>query len=166
MVFRQALIIDSTLSPSATRARMRAFATSREMPSLDAFRRRQIVSWRLSKAHEDFVFQPEYGEVLDVEGAQFVALVEPAGSGSRIRGHVVAARLTRIVMSTFVLAVVFLAIAALREGNESPAKILSIASMALGGALLMLSYGVRSTRGLVEARLRECLEPSDASVAA
>jgi hypothetical protein len=161
MVFSQKLVIESTLSAGAARARMRAFATSRDMANLEAFRRRQIVSWRLSKASEDFVFQPEYGDILDIEGAQFVGLV-----GSRIRGHVVAARLTRIVMSTFMLAVVFVAIAALREGNESPAKILSIAAMGLGGALLMLRYGARSTRRLVEARLRRCLEASEASVAA
>jgi hypothetical protein len=166
MVFRQTLVIESTLSASAARARMSPFATSRDMPSLDAFRRRQIVSWRLSKAHEDFVFQPEYGDILDIDGTRFVALVEPAGSGSRIRGHVVAARLTRIVMRTLVLAVVFLAIAALRAGNESPAKILSIASIALGGALLMLRYGMRSTRRLVEARLRRRLEASETSIAA
>ncbi|HEV8235339.1 MAG TPA: hypothetical protein VGP84_12115 [Gemmatimonadaceae bacterium] len=166
MVFSQKLVIESTLSAGAARARMRAFATSRDMANLEAFRRRQIVSWRLSKASEDFVFQPEYGDILDIEGAQFVGLVEPTGFGSRIRGHVVAARLTRIVMSTFMLAVVFVAIAALREGNESPAKILSIAAMGLGGALLMLRYGARSTRRLVEARLRRCLEASEASVAA
>ena len=166
MVFRQPLVIESTLSASATRARVSAFATSRELPRFEAFRRRQIVSWRLSKASEDFVFQPEYGDILDVDGAQFVALVEPTASGSRVRGHVVAARLTRIVMSTFVFAVVFLAIAALRERNESPANVLSIASMALGGALLMLRYGARSMRRHVEARLRQCLEASATSVAA
>jgi len=166
MVFTQTLVIESTLSAGATRARMSAFARSRDMPRLEAFRRRPIVSWRLSKASEDFVFQPEYGDILDVEGTRCVALVEPAGSGSRIRGYVVAARLTRIVISAFALAVLFVAIAALREGNESPTNILSIASMALGGALLMLSYAMRLTRRLVETRLRQCLEVAEASVAA
>src|SRR5438105_15425554 len=118
MVFSRPLVIESRLTPSATRARVRAFATSREMPNLEVFRRRQIVSWRLSKANEDFLFQPEYGDSLDIEGARFVGLVEPAGSGSRIRGHVVAAPLTRIVISIFMLDVVVAAMGALRQGTE------------------------------------------------
>ena len=142
MVFSRPLVIESRLTPSATRARVRAFATSREMPNLEVFRRRQIVSWRLSKANEDFLFQPEYGDSLDIEGARFVGLVEPAGSGSRIRGHVVAAPLTRIVMSIFMLAVVFAAMAALRQGTESAAKVLSIAATMLGAALLMVRYSL------------------------
>ena len=136
------------------------------MPNLEAFRRRQIVSWRLSKASEDFLFQPEYGDSLDIDGARFVGLVEPAGSGSRIRGHVVAAPLTRIVMSIFMLAVVFAAMAALRQGTESAAKVLSIAATMLGAALLMVRYSVRSTHRLVDARLRQCLEVSGPRVAA
>ena len=68
MVFSRPMVIESRLTPSATRARVSAFATSTEMPNLEAFRRRQIVSWRLSKANEDFLFQPEYGDSLDIEG--------------------------------------------------------------------------------------------------
>jgi hypothetical protein len=166
MVFSRPLIIESTVTPSAARARVSAFATSRETPSLEAFRRRPIVSWRLSKANEDFVFQPEYGDSLDIDGARFVGLVEPAGSGSRIRGRVFASPLTRIVMSIFMLAVVFAALAALRQGSESSAKVLSIASTMLGAALLMARYNVRSTRRLVEARLRQCLEASEPRAAA
>jgi hypothetical protein len=143
-----------------------AFATSRDMPTLEAFRRRQIVGWRLSKANEDFLFQPEYGDTLSVEGARFVGLVEPATSGSRIRGHVVAAPLTKIVMSAFMLAVVFAAMMALREGNQSPAKVLSIASLMLGATLLMVRYSVRSTSQLVTARLRQCLEAAGPRAAA
>jgi hypothetical protein len=158
MIFRRPLVVESNLSPSAARARVTAVATSRDMPTLEAFRRRQIVGWRLSKANEDFVFQPEYGDSLDIDGARFVALVEPASSGSRIRGYVVAAPLTKILMSTFMLAVLFAATMALREGNESPARILSIASLMLGAALVIVRYSVRSTSQLVEARLRRCLE--------
>jgi len=58
------------------------------------------------------------------------------------------------------------ALAALREGNESPAKILSIASMMIGGALLIVRHSVWSTRRLVEARLRRCLEAAEPRVAA
>ena len=67
MIFSRPLVIESSLTPSATRARVSAFATSRDMPDLEAFRRRQIVSWRLSKANEVFLFQPEYGDSLDIE---------------------------------------------------------------------------------------------------
>ena len=41
-----------------------------------------------------------------------MGLVEPASSGARIRGYVVAAPLTKIVMSAFMLAVVFAAMMA------------------------------------------------------
>src|SRR5213078_404869 len=132
-------------TPSAMRARVNAFATSRDMPTLEAFRRRQIVGWRLSQANEDFLFQPEYGDSLDIEGARFVGLVESARSGSRIRGHVIAAPLTRIVMSTFMLVVVFAAVAALRQGSEPAAKVLSISAMMLVGAVLMVRYSLVST---------------------
>ena len=166
MLFSTPLVIESSLAPSAARARVSTFAASRELPNLEAYRRRQIVGWRLSRANEDFLFQPEYGDSLNVDGARFIGLVEPAGSGSRIRGHVVAAPLTRVLMSIFMLAVVFAALAALGQGVESSAKVLSIASMMLGGALLMVRYSVRSTSRVVEARLRQCLEASRSSAAA
>jgi hypothetical protein len=158
MLFSRPLVIESTLSAGAARERIRAFATSRDLPSLDAFRRRQIIGWKLSDANEDFVFQPEYGDTLNVEGARLVALVEPLGSGSRIRGRVVASPITRIVMSVFLSAVVFAATAALAQGTEPAAKVLAIASLMLGGALLMVRYNLRSTSAIVEDRLRQCLD--------
>ena len=143
---------------SEARARVRAFAASRDMPDLEAFRRRQIVSWRLSKPKEDFLFQPEYGDSLNVDGARFLGLVEPIGSGSRIRGRIVVSPLMRIVMSVFMLAVVVAAVGALRQGEEPATKVLTIALVMLGAALLMVRYSLRSTSRLVEARLRQSLE--------
>ncbi|HEY2378800.1 MAG TPA: hypothetical protein VGH98_22655 [Gemmatimonadaceae bacterium] len=166
MVFTRPLIIESTLTASETRTRVRAFAASRGLPTLEAFRRRQIVGWRLSEANEDFLFQPEYGDSLSIEGARFVGLVEPAGSGSRIRGRVVTAPFTRIPMSVFMLAVVVAATATLWQGNEPAGKVLSIASMMLGAALLMVRYNLRSTSALVEARLRQCLDATAPRAAA
>lgn len=159
MLFTRPLVIESSLAPSATRARVRPFATSRDLPSLEAFRRRQVVSWRLSQVNEDFLFQPEYGDSLDIDGARFVGLVEAMGSGSRIRGRVVVAPLMRIVMSIFMLVVVFAAVATLGSGQEPATKVLAIASAALGGALLAVHFSMRSTSRLVEARLRQCLRP-------
>jgi hypothetical protein len=166
MIFSRPLVIESTLSAGTTRERVRAFATSRDLPSLDAFRRRQIIGWKLSESNEDFIFQPEYGDSLNVEGARLVALVEPLGSGSRIRGRVVASPIMRIVMSVFFSAVVFAAMASLAQGREPAAKVLAIASLMLGGAMLMVRYDLRSTSGLVEARLRQCLDASSQRAAA
>ena len=166
MLFSRPLIIESPLSANATREHVRAFATSRDMPTLEAFRRQLIIGWRLSAANEDFLFQPEYGDSLNVEGARFVGLVEPAPSGSRIRGNVVLSPLMRIVMGTFVLAVVLAAMATLRQGTEPAAKVLSMASVMLGGAMLMVRYSLRSTSRLVESRLRQCLEAAGPRAAA
>jgi hypothetical protein len=166
MLFWRPLIIDSTLTVSGARAAVRAFATSRELPNLEAFRRRQIIGWRLSKANEEFLFQPEYGDSLSVDGARFVGLVEPASSGSRVRGRVVVSPLTRIVMIVFMIAVVGAAVAALGQGTEPPAKVLSLASVMLGAALLMIRYSLWSTSRVVEARLRQCLGASAPRVAA
>jgi hypothetical protein len=166
MLFGRPLIIESTLPATATRERVRAFATSRDMPTLEAFRRRQIIGWRLSDAKEDFVFQPEYGDSLNIEGARFVGLIEPAASGARIRGYVVVSPLMRIVMSVLMLAVVAAAIAKLRQGTEPAAKVLSIASVMIGTAVLMVRYSLRSTRQVVEARLRQCLAAADPRAAA
>jgi len=160
MIFSRPLAFESSLAPGAARERVRAFATSRDLPNLEAFRRRQIVSWRLSESNEDFVFQPEYGDSLNVEGARFVGLVEAAGTGagSRIRGRVVVAPLTRVVMSIVMLFVIFAAFATLRQGTEPAAKVVAITALMLGAALLMMRYSLRSTSRLVEARLRQCLE--------
>jgi hypothetical protein len=166
MLFGRPLIIESPLTASATRERVRAFATSRDMPTLEAFRRRQIIGWRLSDANEDFVFQPEYGDSLNVDGARFVGLVEPVASGSRIRGYVVISPLMRIVMSTLMLAVVAAAIVGLGQGREPAAKVVAIASTMLGTALLMVRYSLRSTSQVVEARLRQCLAAADPRAAA
>jgi hypothetical protein len=166
MIFSRPLVIESTLSAGASRERVRAFATSRDLPSLDAFRRRQIIAWKLSESKEDFIFQPEYGDSLNVEGARLVALVEPLGSGSRIRGHVITSPITRIVMSVFLSAVVIAAMATLAQGREPTARVLAIASLMLGAALLMVRYDLRSTSAIVEARLRQCLDASSPRAAA
>jgi len=166
MIFSRPLVIESALSVGTTRERVRAFAMSRDLPSLEAFRRRQIIGWKLSDSNEDFLFQPEYGDSLNVEGARLVALVEPLASGSRVRGHVVASPITRIVMSVFFSAVVFAATAALVQGREPTPKVLTIASLMLAGAMLMVRYNLRSTSGIVEARLRQCLDASSPRAAA
>jgi hypothetical protein len=166
MLFSRPLVIESFLTVSVTRSRVRTFATSRELPTLEAFRRRQMVSWRLSETNEDFLFQPEYGDSLDIDGARFIGLVEAAASGSRIRGRVIAAPLTTAVMSIFMLGVVFAATAGLVQGTQPATKVLGIASLMLGAAVLMVRYSVRSTSRLVEARLRQCLDASGPRVAA
>ena len=166
MLFTRPLVIDSSLTPSATRARVRTFARSRDLPSLEAFRRRQIVSWRLSQVNEDSLFQPEYGDRLDIEGARFVGLVEPRGSGSRIRGRVVLTPLVRIVMSIFMLAVMLMAIAAVGSGQEPATTILAIASTALCFALLMVHFSMRWSSRAVEDALRQCLEERQARAVA
>jgi hypothetical protein len=125
-----------------------------------------MVSWRLSETNEDFLFQPEYGDSLDIDGARFIGLVEAAASGSRIRGRVIAAPLTTAVMSIFMLGVVFAATAGLVQGTQPATKVLGIASLMLGAAVLMVRYSVRSTSRLVEARLRQCLDASGPRVAA
>jgi hypothetical protein len=166
MLFRRPLIIESALTVSAARAAVRAFATSREMPELEAFRRRQIIGWRLSTVKEDFLFQPEYGDILSIEGARFIGLVEAAGSGSRVRGHVVASPLTSVVTSLLMIFVVVAAVAGLGQGRESATKILAVASAVLAAAVIMIRYSLWSTSRDVEARLRQCLTASTPRVAA
>jgi hypothetical protein len=165
MLFSRRLSIDSALPVGLTRARVRGFATSRELPELEAMRRRQIIGWRLSETHEDFVFQPEYGDSLDIDGARFVGLVEPNGSGSRIRGRIVLSPLTRVIMSVWVLAVLGAAFAAVRQGQEPVGNVVAIALVMLGGAAWMVRYSLRSTSRLVEARLRQSLDVSERRVA-
>ena len=164
MLFSRPLILESTLTASAARARVREFATTRGMPELEAFRRRAIIGWRLSNADEDFVFQPEYGERLSVDGARLVVLIESINSGSRMRGRIIVAPLARAVMSILVLVIVVAASATLREGSGSPAKVLAIASAILGGAILLVRYRLWSASRVVAARLRQCLEAAAPSV--
>jgi hypothetical protein len=136
---------------------MRACAASRGIPDLATFRRRQIIGWRLSQASESFLFQPEYGDSLTVDGARFVGLVEPLRTGSRIRGRVVASPLTKAVMSVCMLVVAVATVVALGQGQEPPAKVLSIAGLMMSAAVLMARYSVWSTGRIVETRLRQCL---------
>lgn len=145
---------------------MRACAHVEEMPNLEAFRRRQIIGWRLSTVKEDFLFQPEYGDLLSVEGARYVALVEPASSGSRVRGRVVVSLFTRIVTSVLMIFVVVAAIAALGQGTQPASRILSIASAMLATAVIMIRYSLWSTSRVVEMRLRQCLSVSASRAAA
>src|SRR5689334_22134267 len=71
MLFTRPLSIESTLPVPLARARVRACATKPYVADLEAFRRRQIIGWRLSEATESLVFQPEYGDTLNVDGARF-----------------------------------------------------------------------------------------------
>ena len=166
MLFHRPLIIESRLSVALTRVRLRACASSPFVADLEAFRRRQIIGWRLSESDESFLFQPEYGDLLDIEGARFVGLVEPVGEGSRIRGRIVAAPLTKIVVSVLLFAVVFAMLVALREGTEAPAKVLGISALMLGVAVTMVRYSLWSASRDVEARLRQSLDASGAVAAA
>ena len=167
-MFSRPLILDSSLSASEARARIRAFATSRELPTLEAYRRRQIVSWRLSRANEDFLFQPEYGDCLDVDGARFIGLVEPnpVGRGSRIRGRVVVAPLTRVIATILMLAIPFVALVVLAQVREPTGKVIGIAAAMLGATVLMVRFSLRSTSRLIEARLEQCLAASGPRAAA
>jgi hypothetical protein len=166
MLFSRSLTIESTLSATAARSCLRARATSPDVLDLAAFRRRQIIGWRLSESHESFLFQPEYGDSLDVEGARFVGLVEPVGAGSRIRGRIMVSLLTRIVMSVWILAVAAASVVALGQGLEAPEKVLEISALMLGASVLMVRYSLWSTSRVVEARLRQSLEASGSSAAA
>jgi ABC-type multidrug transport system fused ATPase/permease subunit len=166
MPFSMPLIVECPLPASVTRARVRAFSTSRHVPVLEAYRRRQIVGWRLSRSNEEFLFQPEYGDALDVQGARFIGLVEPFGSGSRIRGQVVAAPLMRILASVLMLAVALAVTAALAQRREPATKVLTIGALMLGAMVMMMQYSLRSTSRLVEARLRQCLEVAGPRAAA
>lgn len=158
MLFKRPLAIESRLSVAATRARLRGSATAPYVADLAAFRRRLIIGWRLSKANESFLFQPEYGDILNVGGAQFVGLVEPLGTGARIRGLVMVSPLTKILMSIWMLAVVVATVAALRQGTEPSGRVLGMAGLMVGAAALLLRYSLWSTSRVVEARLRESVE--------
>ena len=166
MLFSRPLSIDSALAVSVTRTRVRSFAASRELSELEAFRRRQIIGWRLSESNENTLFQPEYGEALNIDGARFVGLVEAQGGGSRIRGFIVLSPLMRIVMSVFMLAVVVATTIALGQGREPPVNVLSIAATILAVVMLTVRYTLRSATRNVADRLRGCLEQPERKVAA
>ncbi len=166
MLFHRALIIESGLSVALTRARLRACASSPFATELEAVRRRQIIGWRLSESNESFLFQPEYGDLLDIDGARFVALVEPSGEQARVRGRVVAPPLTRIVLSLWIIAVVAAMLVALRQGTDAPARVLGIGASMLGAGVTMVRYGLWSASGAIEARLWSSFDARRADVAA
>jgi hypothetical protein len=166
MLFRRPLIIESSLSVALTRAHLRACASSPYVADLEAFRRRQIIGWRLSEMTESFLFQPEYGDLLDIEGARFVGLVEPVGEGSRIRGRVVVSPLMKTVLSLWMFAVVAAILATLRQGTQAPARVLGIGGLMLGVAVAMVRYSTWSASRDINARLRQCLDATRADVAA
>jgi hypothetical protein len=166
MIFSRPLIIESTLTVGAARARLRAFATSRSLPDLEAYRRRQILGWRLSERGEEFLFQPEYGDVLNVEGARFLGLAEPAGAGSRVRGRITLSLMTRIVVGVWMLAVAAATIVTLGQGAEAPAKVMEISALMFAVTVLMVRYSLWSTARIVEVRLRQALDGAGARVAA
>ncbi|HKN64707.1 MAG TPA: hypothetical protein VJW73_00425 [Gemmatimonadaceae bacterium] len=148
------------------RTRLRAYATSRDQLDLAAYRKRQIIGWRLSEANESFLFQPEYGETFDVEGARLLALIEPASAGSRVRGRLIVSPLTKIVIGVWMLTVAVVTFRALSLGEEAPATVLRRGALLLGAAVIFARYCLTSMSRRVEARLRERLEASPTSAAA
>jgi len=166
MLFSRPLAFELPVPVPVARAHLRAFATSRDLLDLAAFRRRQIIGWRLSEANESFLFQPEYGDRFDVERARLFGLVEPTGSGSRIRGRIIASPLTRIVTSVWMAVVAAATLAVLTLGDEAPARVLGIGALMFGAAVVLARYNLGFMSRRVEARLRESLETSRASVAA
>lgn len=166
MLFMRRLSIDSGLAVGVARTRVRSFGASRELSDLEAFRRRKIIGWRLSESNEDDLFQPEYGDCLNIDGARFVGLVEAEGAGSRIRGYVTLSPLMRVVLSVFMLAAIVATMIAFGKARDASAEVVSIAATILGGALLMVRYSLRSTCRVVEDGLRRCLEQPGRKVAA
>lgn len=166
MLFSRPLAFEATVSVPVARTRLRTYATARDSLDLAAFRRRQIIGWRLSEANESFLFQPEYGDTLDVEGTRLFALVEPAGAGSRVRGRIVVSLLTKILISVWMLAVAVVTIRALSLGEEAPSRVLGMGALLLGAAVLVARSRLSSMSRRVEARLREHLEASRTSAAA
>lgn len=120
----------------------------------------------MSEANEGFLFQPEYGDSFDVDGARLQALVEPTGAGSRIRGRIILSPLTRIMTSAWMIALAAATIGALRLGEESPARVLGIGALVFGATFVTVRYRLSSMGRLVEARLRQRLEEPAESVAA
>ena len=166
MLFSRSLAFEATVPVLVARSRLRAYATSRDRLDLAAFRKRQIIGWRLSEANESFLFQPEYGDTFDVHGARLLALIEPAGAGSRVRGRILVSRPAKLLISVWMLAVAVMMIRALTLGDEAPARVIERGALLFGAAVLVSRYCLASMRRRVEARLREHLEASRASAAA
>lgn len=166
MPFSRALTLESALPAAVVRSRLRVRAASPGIVDLAAFRRRQVIGWRLSEAGDSCLFQPEYGEALDVAGKRLIGLVEPLGEGSRIRGRITVSPLTRILASVWMLAVSVATLVALGEGHEAPAKVLGISALMLGVAVVMMRYSLWSTSRIIESRLRRRLDVSGPRAAA
>ena len=166
MLYTRSLAFESPAPAAVVRARLRRYAMSRDRLDLAAFRRRQIIGWRLSEANDGLLFQPEYGDSLDVDGARLHALVEPTRAGSRIRGRILLSPPMRMVTSALMLAVVAAMIGALSLGAEDPARVLEMAALVCGAMVVMVRYRLSSMSRLVEARLRQSLEEPAESVAA
>lgn len=166
MLFSRAVSIQSTLPAAIVRSRLRTRATLHDVTDLAEYRRRQIIGWRLSEAGERFLFQPEYGDALDVEGARLVGLVEPFGAGSRIRGHVTVSPFTRVLASVSMLAITVAMIVGLSQAREPAAKVLGISWLMLGVTVIMVRYSLWSTRRIVESRLRQSLDVAGPRAAA
>ena len=166
MLFSRSLAFETTVSVPVARARLRAYATCGDQLDLAAFRRRQIIGWRLSEANEDFLFQPEYGDTFDVEGARLHALIEPAAAGSRVRGRLIVSPLTKILVSAWMLAVAAVTFHALTLGDEAPASVLGMSALLCGAAVVVSRYCLASMGRRVADRLREHLEASRTIAAA
>lgn len=166
MLFRRSLIVESKLSVAATRARLRGCATSPYVADLAAFRRRQIIGWRLSESNESFLFEPEYGDRLDIEGARFVGLVEPVETGARIRGLVMVSALAKLMLSLWMLTVVAATVAVLGQGSEPPARVLATSGLLCSVTVVLVRYSLRLKSRVVEGRLRQGLEAVAAEAAA
>ena len=165
MLFRRPLIIESRLSVVLTRARLRACATTPYIADLESYRRRQIIGWRLSEMNESFLFQPEYGDILDVEGARFVALVEPVGAGARIRGFVMASPFTKVALSVWMVAIAAATIIALREATQPPGRLVGMAALMIAAAVAMVRYSLSSTSRIIAAQLHTRMNASAAAAA-
>jgi hypothetical protein len=166
MLFSRPLAFEAAVPVPVARTCLRAYATSRDALDLAAFRKRQIIGWRLSEANESFLFQPEYGDTLDVDGTRLFALVEPASAGSRVRGRIVVSPLMKTLISVWMLTVAVVTIRALTVGEEAPARVLEMGAGLLGAAVLVARYHLSALSRRVQARLREHLEASRASAAA
>lgn len=111
----------------------------------------------MSEANEGLLFQPEYGDSLDVDGTRFHGLAEPAGEGSRIRGRIIVSPLTRVVTSVWMIVALAATFALLSVG---------IGALMCGAAVVVVRYRLASMRRRVEARLRQRLEATGERVAA
>src|SRR2546430_3801137 len=120
MLYGEELVIESSLAPAIAFERIRQMVASRQMIHAPRFRRRQVLGWGLKEQSGSFSLRPEYGDAASAYGTRFEGRVEAFGSGSRIAGHVVLSRLSRVIMSVWFAFVAFAMLLALREG-EGPA---------------------------------------------